>query len=521
MSKLAKAPRALKEPECCSSSSLRTMELPSRPKSLPWTSTVGVRRICLRIRLSARVIASRSMVRQFILVLEASSQLLLMLDVQFPRRFHEQDWRRSRRAGSECPSGKPAASLNHALQNGRAFLCAARAPTYDQQQCETCEGKGRHRRSRREGTLFFVAQVHERGVNGINRNLDARVSRKRNVGSMVNKALIERAARGHRSQANPQITGAGGHGDKTPEQGEAVAGGHAGGRFVLLGGMGGEQGEGDGSQRALAVGLGAALNINMQILLLLGHYRLGRAMHLLLITGGELHLAEGKTQSAIPAPFPRGLGLGYLAEQHSVLRYLDLIFIVEQRLGDEGFHFCAAHRIFGIEGGQQLGAYNGRMLEAVACFGGGLRGRSRRRFRKRNGERLRQGQGVLQSLVHILGVKRKLGKDEALGAVPFAQAGKTGDGGLLPGHGIGEHAPRQRGRMQAGRSGIKADHTNAARTGAGLKGYSGAVRQQERCEPQSGLVWRRKIGVLQCLQMNFARRPADLNDVSFHGRARR
>src|SRR5437762_3627816 len=51
-SRLAKAPRALNEPDCCSSSSLRTMVMPSRPKSRPSTSTIGVRRMYRRITFS-------------------------------------------------------------------------------------------------------------------------------------------------------------------------------------------------------------------------------------------------------------------------------------------------------------------------------------------------------------------------------------------------------------------------------------------------------------------------------------
>src|SRR5437763_16574728 len=51
-SRLAKAPRALNEPDCCSSSSLTTMVTPSRPKSRPSTSTIGVRRMYRRITFS-------------------------------------------------------------------------------------------------------------------------------------------------------------------------------------------------------------------------------------------------------------------------------------------------------------------------------------------------------------------------------------------------------------------------------------------------------------------------------------
>src|SRR5205807_1092157 len=47
--RFVKAPRALKEPACCSSSSLRTSGTPI-PKSAPSTSTMGVRRIYGRMR---------------------------------------------------------------------------------------------------------------------------------------------------------------------------------------------------------------------------------------------------------------------------------------------------------------------------------------------------------------------------------------------------------------------------------------------------------------------------------------
>src|SRR4051812_30115042 len=58
-SRLANAPRALKEPDCCSSSSLSTSVTPPRPKSRPSTSTTGVRRMYGRITGSVAAICSR------------------------------------------------------------------------------------------------------------------------------------------------------------------------------------------------------------------------------------------------------------------------------------------------------------------------------------------------------------------------------------------------------------------------------------------------------------------------------
>src|SRR6266478_340489 len=58
-SRFAKAPRALKEPDCCSSSSLSTSVRPGRPKSRPSTSTMGVKRMCGRISASVAAICSR------------------------------------------------------------------------------------------------------------------------------------------------------------------------------------------------------------------------------------------------------------------------------------------------------------------------------------------------------------------------------------------------------------------------------------------------------------------------------
>ena len=60
VSRLANAPRALNEPACCSSSSLKLEPAKARPKSAARTSITGVRRTCGRIRRSTSAIASRS-----------------------------------------------------------------------------------------------------------------------------------------------------------------------------------------------------------------------------------------------------------------------------------------------------------------------------------------------------------------------------------------------------------------------------------------------------------------------------
>src|SRR5438445_2020576 len=57
--RLANAPRALNEPDCCRSSSLNTSVKPGRPKSRPSTSTTGVRRMYGRITGSVAAICSR------------------------------------------------------------------------------------------------------------------------------------------------------------------------------------------------------------------------------------------------------------------------------------------------------------------------------------------------------------------------------------------------------------------------------------------------------------------------------
>src|ERR1700730_5180704 len=58
-SRFAKAPRALKDPDCCSSSSLSTSVKAGRPKAGPSTSTTGVKRMCGRISASVAAICSR------------------------------------------------------------------------------------------------------------------------------------------------------------------------------------------------------------------------------------------------------------------------------------------------------------------------------------------------------------------------------------------------------------------------------------------------------------------------------
>src|ERR1700731_2564549 len=57
-SRLAKAPRALNDPECCSSSSLSTSRIGASPKSAPSTTTTGVSRTWPRMRANASVIAA-------------------------------------------------------------------------------------------------------------------------------------------------------------------------------------------------------------------------------------------------------------------------------------------------------------------------------------------------------------------------------------------------------------------------------------------------------------------------------
>src|SRR5713226_2487530 len=63
--RLAKAPRALNEPDCCRSSSLKTRVMLARPKSPPSTSTIGVRRMCGRITGSVAAISSRPTLERF------------------------------------------------------------------------------------------------------------------------------------------------------------------------------------------------------------------------------------------------------------------------------------------------------------------------------------------------------------------------------------------------------------------------------------------------------------------------
>src|SRR5438270_14045686 len=53
MSRFAKAPRVLNEPACCKSSSLKLGRPASNPKSAPFVSITGVRRICGLISRSA------------------------------------------------------------------------------------------------------------------------------------------------------------------------------------------------------------------------------------------------------------------------------------------------------------------------------------------------------------------------------------------------------------------------------------------------------------------------------------
>src|SRR6266404_7484649 len=57
--RLVKAPRALNDPACWSSSSLNTSATPGSPKSRPSTWTMGVVRTCGRMARSARAIWSR------------------------------------------------------------------------------------------------------------------------------------------------------------------------------------------------------------------------------------------------------------------------------------------------------------------------------------------------------------------------------------------------------------------------------------------------------------------------------
>src|SRR5256885_8933311 len=63
--RLANAPRALNEPDCWRSSSLRTRVIPGRPKSRPSTSTTGVRRMYGRITGSTEEISSRPTLEGF------------------------------------------------------------------------------------------------------------------------------------------------------------------------------------------------------------------------------------------------------------------------------------------------------------------------------------------------------------------------------------------------------------------------------------------------------------------------
>jgi hypothetical protein len=57
--RLAKAPRALNTPACCMSSSLNVSATGSSPKSLPFASSTGVRRMCGRISRYAAAMRSR------------------------------------------------------------------------------------------------------------------------------------------------------------------------------------------------------------------------------------------------------------------------------------------------------------------------------------------------------------------------------------------------------------------------------------------------------------------------------
>src|ERR1700722_8343983 len=59
MRRLAKAPRALKEPACCRYSSLRKERKSPSPKSAPSTSTMGVRRMNGRMSACAAAMLSR------------------------------------------------------------------------------------------------------------------------------------------------------------------------------------------------------------------------------------------------------------------------------------------------------------------------------------------------------------------------------------------------------------------------------------------------------------------------------
>src|SRR6185437_10832326 len=61
-SRLAKAPRTLNEPECCSISSLSTSRIGARPKSAPSTATTGVSRTWSQMRAKACEIDARSTV---------------------------------------------------------------------------------------------------------------------------------------------------------------------------------------------------------------------------------------------------------------------------------------------------------------------------------------------------------------------------------------------------------------------------------------------------------------------------
>ena len=65
MSMFVNAPRALNDPECWKSSSLKTILIESSPNSAPSTSRIGVRRMCGRITLS---VCSNSFARNFGLV---------------------------------------------------------------------------------------------------------------------------------------------------------------------------------------------------------------------------------------------------------------------------------------------------------------------------------------------------------------------------------------------------------------------------------------------------------------------
>src|SRR5216684_434163 len=63
--RLAKAPRALNEPDCCRSSSLKIRVMLARPKSPPSTSMVGVRRMCGRMTGSVAAISSLPTLERF------------------------------------------------------------------------------------------------------------------------------------------------------------------------------------------------------------------------------------------------------------------------------------------------------------------------------------------------------------------------------------------------------------------------------------------------------------------------